>query len=122
MKKLIWVSGILLLFAFTSSYAQDGTAVISSKDAKDYIGKTVQVKGIVADIFNSKAGNMFINFDGKSPNQTFTVAVMKDAAVDVSKITIGCTLTISGEIKEYKGKPEIMLTSNEQIISIEEPK
>lgn len=116
MKKLIFVFGLLLLFVSSHSFAQE---VIASKDAKDNIGKTAQVKGKVASIFASKNGNTYINFDEKSPNQTFTVALFKDAQVDISSITEGCILTVSGEIKEYKGKPEIILTKADQIISIE---
>jgi len=77
------------------------------------------VKGKVAGIFTSKTGNTFINFDNKSPNQTFTVAIMKETTIDISKIVEGSILTVYGEIKEYKEKPEIVLTSQEQIISIE---
>lgn len=116
MKKLIFVLGLLLLFVASHSYAQD---VISSKDAKDNIGKTANVKGKVVSVFASKNGNTYINFDEKSPNQTFTVVLFKDSSVDISKITEGCTLTINGEIKDYKGKPEIVLAKAEQIVSIE---
>lgn len=118
MKKLIFVLGLLLLFVSSHSFAQE---VIASKDAKDNIGKTAQVKGKVASIFASKNGNTYINFDEKSPNQTFTVALFKDSQVDISSITEGCILTISGEIKDYKGKPEIILTKAEQIIKVEQP-
>ena len=116
MKKFV-ISFVLLLAMFiTKSYAQDQ---ISSKDAKDYIGKTIQVKGKVASIFVSQKENTFINFDEKSPNQTFTVVVMSGNDVDISKIKEESILTVFGEIKEYKGKPEIVLEKNEQIISVE---
>jgi DNA/RNA endonuclease YhcR with UshA esterase domain len=117
MKKIIFSILLLSIILISNSYAQDQ---ISSKEAKDYIGKTLQVKGKVAGIFISDKGNVFINFDEKSPNQTFTVAVFAGKNVDISKIAEGCTLTVSGEIKEYKGKPEIVVDSNEQIISIEQ--
>jgi len=116
MKKLILVFGILLLFVCSASYAQDK---ITSQDAKDYVGKTVVVKGKVASIFTSKNGNIFINFDEKAPNHTFTVAVFKESNLDVSLIKEGSILTVSGEIKDYKGKPEIVLTEEKQIISVE---
>jgi hypothetical protein len=116
MKKIIFSIILLSVILISNSYAQDQ---ISSKEAKDNIGKTLQVKGKVAGIFISDKGNVFINFDEKSPNQTFTVAVFAGKNVDVSKVTEGCTLTVSGEIKEYKGKPEIVVDTNEQIISIE---
>ena len=108
----------ILFFAIviTRTYAQEQ---ISSKDAKDYIGKTIQVNGKVVSIYISQKGNVFINFDEKSPNQTFTVAMMSGTDIDISKIKEGCILTVYGEIKEYKDKPEIMLERNDQIINIE---
>ena len=116
MKKIIFSIILLTVILISNSYAQDQ---ISSKDAKDNIGKTLQVKGKVAAIFISDKGNMFVNFDDKSPNQTFTVAIFAGKNVDTGKITEGCVLTVYGEIKEYKGKPEIVVESNEQIISVE---
>jgi len=116
MKKLVISLILFFIFASASLYAQDQ---ISSKDAKDYVGQTLFVKGKVAAIFTSNKGNVFINFDEKSPDQTFTVAIFSDSKVDISKITEGCTLTVLGEIKDYKGKPEIVVDKNEQIISIE---
>jgi DNA/RNA endonuclease YhcR with UshA esterase domain len=117
MKKVIIPVVLLIMFLISNAYAQDQ---ISSKDAKDNIGKTLQVKGKVAAIFISDKGNKFINFDEKSPNQTFTVAIFSGKDVDISKIKEGSIMTVFGEIKEYKGKPEIVVDSNEQIISIEE--
>jgi len=117
MKRIILPAFLLLMFFVSNSFAQDA---ISSKEAKDNIGKKVQVKGKVAAIFISEKGNKFINFDEKSPNQTFTVAIFSGKDVDISRIKEGCTMTVFGEIKEYKGKPEIVIDSNEQIISIEE--
>ena len=118
MKKILVIFSLLILFA-CNAHAQD--APISSEAAKDNIGKTLQVKGKVAAVFTSKSGNVFINFDEKSPNQTFTAAIMKDVSLDISKITAGSILTVYGEIKDYKGKPEIVLSSQEQIISVEAP-
>ena len=116
MKKLIILLVILLSYSLTGAYGQEQ---ISSKEAKDNIGRTVQVKGNVASIFISQKGNTFINFDDKSPNQTFTAVIMSETNIDISGINEGSTLTVYGEIKEYKGKPEIILESKEQIISIE---
>ena len=116
MKKLVISFALLFVILVSQSYAQDQ---IASKDAKDNIGKTIQVKGKVATIFVSQKGTTFINFDEKSPNQTFTVVLMSGTDIDISKIKEESILTVYGEIKEYKGKPEIILNKSEQIISIE---
>ena len=116
MKKIILSLVVMFILFAANSYAQEQ---ISSKDAKDNIGKIIQVKGQVSTIFVSKKGTTFINFDDKSPNQTFTVVLMSETSVDISKIKEGSILTVYGEIKEYKGKPEIVLATADQIISVE---
>lgn len=117
MKRILLPVIFIFLLAATGTFAQEQ---ISSAEAKDNIGKTLQVKGKVASVFISEKGNKFISFDGKSPNQTFTAAIFSKNDIDISRIKEGCTLTVYGEIKEYKGKPEIVIESSEQIISIEE--
>ncbi|MDD5362116.1 MAG: OB-fold nucleic acid binding domain-containing protein [Ignavibacteria bacterium] len=116
MKRIIVLVFLFALLVSVSAYSQEQ---VSSKDAKDNIGKTIQVKGKVAAIFVSQKGNTFINFDEKSPNNTFTAAIFSDTNIDISKIKEGSILTVYGEIKEYKGKPEIVITTPEQIISVE---
>ena len=38
-------------------------------NARKYIGQSVTVSGVVVAVFVSKAGNVFINFGDKYPNQ-----------------------------------------------------
>lgn len=118
MKTLI-IFFALFLFGTANLFAQ-GTPLdtISSKDAKNYIGKTVVVKGLVADKFTSKKGNTFINFDDKKPNQSFTIAIFEDAKIDVTSISVGSWVLVSGEIKDFQGTPEIVVSKNEQLISV----
>ena len=40
--------------------------------AAQYVGKNVEVRGLVVAVYTSKKGNTFLNFGGKYPNQTFT--------------------------------------------------
>ena len=60
MKKIILSLVVMFILFAANSYAQEQ---ISSKDAKDNIGKIIQVKGQVSTIFVSKKGTTFINFD-----------------------------------------------------------
>ena len=114
--KTLLIFFALFIFASSNLFAQSDT--ISTKDAASYIGKTVVVKGKVADVFTSKSGNTFINFDDKSPNQSFTIAIFSESKVDAAAISVGSWVVVSGEIKEYKGKPEIVVSKNEQLISV----
>ncbi len=114
--KTIIIFFALFVFASSNLFAQMDT--ISSKDAKHYIGKTVVVKGLVADKFISRNGNTFINFDDKKPNQSFTIAIFEESKIDVSSISVGSWVLVLGEIKEFKGTPEIIVSKNEQLISV----
>ena len=114
--KLFFV--LLLFIGITAvSYSQD---TVSTKDAKNFIGETKIVRGIVASIFVSNKGTVLINFDEPHPNATF-VAVIKTGTGSVSYADVkkGSIMTISGKIEEYKGKPEIIINEQSQIISVE---
>ena len=110
---------VLLLFIGISavSYSQD---TVSTKDSKNFIGETKIVRGIVASIFVSNKGTVLINFDEPHPNATF-VAVIKTGTTGVSYADVkkGSIMTITGKIEEYKGKPEIIITEQSQILKVE---
>ncbi|HRE10083.1 MAG TPA: hypothetical protein PK605_02105 [Ignavibacteria bacterium] len=110
---------LLLMFIGISaiSYSQD---TVSTKEAKNFIGETKIVRGIVASIFVSNKGTVLINFDEPHPNATF-VAVIKTGTAEVSYADVkkGSIMTITGKIEEYKGKAEIIITEQSQIISVE---
>jgi hypothetical protein len=68
----------------------------------------------------SKRGNAFINFGDRYPNQTFTgwipagTPLVSDPSLQELQ---GKTVKITGVIELYHGKPEIKITSNDQIVS-----
>ncbi len=117
MKSKLIFTVLALLFISALTYSQD---TISSKDAKNFIGETKIVTGSVASVFVSNKGTVLINFDEAYPNATF-VAVIKTGNTGVSygDVKKGSILTISGKIEEYKGKPEIILNEQSQIIKVE---
>ena len=106
-----------LIIISAQSYSQD---TVSSKDAKNFVGKEVILTGPVASVFVSNKGTVLINFDEVHPNATF-VGVIKNASsgIDYSNIKKGVKLTISGKIEEYNGKPEIIIKDQAQIIKVE---
>lgn len=114
---------ILIIFSlFALSYISNSQDTVSSKEAKDFIGQVKIVKGTVASVFVSNKSTVLINFDDAHPNATF-VAVIKagTSGISYSDIKKGTILTISGMIEDYKGKPEIILNEQSQIIKIENP-
>ncbi len=116
MKNKIILSALFLILICAFSYSQD---TISSKDAKNFIGETKIVKGPVAGVFVSNKGTVLINFDEDHPNSTFVGVIKIAASIDYSNIKKGVILTLSGKIEDYKGKPEIIITDQSQIIKVE---
>lgn len=89
---------------------------IEAKDAKNYIGKRVNVKGIIADVFiNKKVA--YLNFEHKYPRNPFTGTIFSDKIPEFGDIKKykGKLVEVTGFITDYKGKPQIILTSTEQL-------
>jgi DNA/RNA endonuclease YhcR with UshA esterase domain len=110
------LAAVLLLAVNTITNSQD---TISSKDAKNFIGVVKIVKGPVAGIFKSNKGTVLFNFDEDHPNATFVAVIKNTAEISYSEVKIGSILTISGMIEDYKGKPEIIITEQSQILKVE---
>ena len=80
----------------------------SAAEAGKHAGETATVTDTVANVFESKAGNIFLNFGARYPNQVFTAFMPKDSADQFpnAKELVGRTVSITGKIVLYKGKPE----------------
>jgi len=104
-----FMAAILLIIA-SLTLAQE-TKIYSASEAGKHVGETATVTDKVANVFESKAGNIFLNFGGRYPNQVFTAFIPKDSAEQFpnAKELDGRTVSITGKIVVYKGKPEIVL-------------
>jgi hypothetical protein len=86
-------------------------------EAVSHMGETKTVEGVVSEVFTSRRGDTFLDFGGRYPNEAFTGVIFRDDAGqfgDVSRLE-GRTVDVTGEIKEYRGRPEIILSSREQL-------
>jgi micrococcal nuclease len=115
---------IFLIFVFlidaSSSIAQE--EYINPIDAKNYIGKEKTVCGTVASTsyaIRSRGRPTFLNLDQPYPNQIFTVVIwgsdrnkFKDPPETFFR---GKTICVTGIIESYRGKPEIIVRSPDQI-------
>jgi len=88
---------------------------------KYYEGKTITVCSKVLDTYEAKQGEKttFLNFGKPYPNSTFTAVIFE---ADLSKFKYtpsvylkGKYVCITGKVKIFKGKTEIIVTSEEQI-------
>jgi hypothetical protein len=97
------------VIAQTSNY----TAVEAAK----HVGETAAITDKVDGVHQSAKGHIFLNMGGKYPNQAFTAYIPAASAAQFPQPEQyeGRTVTVSGKITLYKGKPEIIVNSPSQI-------
>jgi DNA/RNA endonuclease YhcR with UshA esterase domain len=91
---------------------------IQPGDAAKYVGKSVTVEGPVSEVHHTASGKaIFVDMGGRYPNNVFTGVLFSD---DTSKFTdidtlAGKIIDMTGVIKLYQGRPEIILNDPAQI-------
>ena len=101
----------------TSSNISDYSKVIDFKDAPNHIGEGISVKGKIIDIYKSGAGLTFFDYCSSYKNCPFNLVIFSSDIPKFKKLSsyIGKTILVSGTIKPYVGKAEIVLNSEDQI-------
>jgi micrococcal nuclease len=93
--------------------------VVEACLADKYYGQEVIVEGWMADGYRSKTNTVFLNFERAYPNQCFTTVIFSSDQYrfiqNPEEYYANQMVRVRGEIKEYKGKPEIILKKAEQI-------
>jgi DNA/RNA endonuclease YhcR with UshA esterase domain len=92
---------------------------LKTSETPGKIGLNAYVTGYVAEV-NVREKVAYLNFDSKYPNNTFTAVIFPDKYEifgDLNKYK-NKTVEIKGRIGQYKGKPQIILNSKEQIKTI----
>ena len=114
MRPIFVFLGLLLCLMATRA---DEQRVIKDSEAVRYVGKYVEVCGLVVSVTTSPLGTAFINFGREYPNQTFTGFIPADSGITADQITKlqGKNIGIVGTIELHKGKPEIKIMSMYQI-------
>ena len=91
-----------------ATQAVTGTTVVKLEEVKNYTGKNVTVSG---KAFSSRdIGSMvLVNLGAAYPNQMLTLALKGDAKA-LGMGMEGKEVTITGQVIDYRGKPEIIVT------------
>jgi DNA/RNA endonuclease YhcR with UshA esterase domain len=110
--------GLLAAAAAPTALARQAT--IRDSEAASHVGEDVTVEGIIANVHTSRAGNTFLNFGRPYPNQTFTAAVFRSEASQFSDLHgwEGKRVRVTGRIKLYRGRPEIILDDPDQLKAV----
>ena len=115
MRPLFPILSLLLCLVVASA---DELPVIKDSEAVQYVGKIVEVRGLVVSVTTSPLGTAFINFGREYPDQTFAgfIAAGSKMTTDLRiDILQGKVIGIIGTIELHEGKPEIEVTATDQI-------
>jgi DNA/RNA endonuclease YhcR with UshA esterase domain len=113
----------VIVFVFFSSIIFGQT--VSSDSLSLYKGKKITVCDVVVDSHRNKGNQLttFLNFGKPFPYQNFTVVIfnedLKKFDDDPSKIFLGKKICITGKVRIYKGKPEIVVKQARQIAVVD---
>src|SRR5215469_9749324 len=106
-----------LLLAILFSAVAASAECIPFAEAQKKQGEPACISGKVMKVAKSQGGNWFLDFCENYRQCPFTVVVF---SVDAKRLgdlkqLEGQDVTIYGRIKEYKGKPEIVLRDKRQL-------
>lgn len=115
MKEVVLALGFILATAPTMAQTQIQT--IAPAEAKSHVGQTVTVAGPVGSVSTLRSGMTFINMGGRYPDNAFTAVILtadKAKFPDLRGLD-GKTVEVTGAVALYRGKPEIVLKTADQM-------
>jgi len=111
------------LFSITlfSSVITSGSLLagaLTPGEAKWHDGEVVTVKGKVLE-FREFSGEAFLDMGQRHPKETFTIFCAPETKISRKVLSRfkGKTVSVTGKINVYQSRPEIILTSLDQISS-----
>jgi hypothetical protein len=99
-----------------TAVAQGGSC-ISYVDAGNFVGESKCVFGKVEKVYASSGGTIFLDFCPDYKTCPFSAVIFKSDSVKFSdpEQYQGKTIEITGSVKTYQGRPEIILNDASQI-------
>jgi hypothetical protein len=98
------------------SASGENVLAVTTDDVKSHIGENAIVKGYVADVVIREKVE-YLNFDKKYPKNTFSAVIFSEKFSEVGDLSIykNQNVEVKGLISTYKDKPQIIVTSKNQI-------
>ena len=116
---------IILLLITTLSLSSFAQKQIKMEEVKSHIGDSVTVAGVIYDVKvfeddDKKPTLTLINLGAQYPHQILTIAVYPELFKNTTVVFPdqrfkGSIANVSGIIELYKGKPQIVIHSAEQL-------
>jgi len=119
MNRRLPFAALLPAFWVVVGQAPTQQSIIRDSEAATHIGQTVTVEGVVASVHTTRTGTTFLNFGSGYPNQTFTAVIFRSSATRFPNPSQweGKRVRVSGQIRLYRGRPEIVLEEPSQLIA-----
>lgn len=98
--------------------SSSAATAISAEDAAGHRGDFATVEGFVRNVHIARNGSAtFIDLDDVYPDNPFSAIIFADDMEHVGAVSdlVGRTVDITGEIRIYRGRPEIIVSSRKQI-------
>ena len=113
-----WLSlGCSLGLAALATPALAQMPIIAPADAKAHVGQTVTIEGPVDNVYSARSGMTFIDIGGRYPDNVFAAVILTDDSAKFPNVKAldGKVVDITGAVSLYRGKPEIILKSADQV-------
>lgn len=111
---------LLLLFLVFASVVSAQEAKPTIENISSFEGRTITICEKVTGIHETKGENAVLNFGSPYPNNAFTVIIFKRDREKFSynplEFLNGKTICITGTVIMYKGKPEIVIKNESEIV------
>jgi len=89
---------------------------ISTSQAYKYIGESVEICGKVKEVFKHSNGHVFLNIDGKYPNQKMEFLIWHKYLKNFRGIDfLNKEICVKGLVREYRGRLQIFLKNKNQL-------
>ena len=123
---VLLVTAFCLAGALTTRAEDTNTSpvlTIGTAQVHAYVNKSVIVTGAVAQV-SIRSNITFLNFDKPYPNNPFAAIIRARSTNEFENVSAlkGRTISVKGEVKEYKGRPEMQLIGKYQLKILSKPK
>jgi hypothetical protein len=107
----------LALTLLALAAAPAAAADIPAAQAASHAGETATVVGVLTNVHTNANKNIFLDIGGAYPDNVFSGVIFGKGMHNPPDFTplIGKTVGITGQIKIYYGKPEIVINSADQV-------
>jgi DNA/RNA endonuclease YhcR with UshA esterase domain len=114
-------AALLLSWILAAQLGCSHSEHITHAQAAAHVAQSVAVEGVVASVHTSRKGHTYLNFGAPYPNQDFTAMVYASNGSSFNDLDAleGKKVQVTGVVRLYEGKPEVVLDAPAQLKVLE---